>query len=689
MKKLKISSLYDSLHFIFILIILLILSIKYWYFVFALTIYLFFLFKKTPVFYLGVILSIVTLGVNVKYYITFNDLEFRGIVVECNRKKATILTKKGNVLVYHNNEVSLGDYGKFSVIELDYDTELFNYHEYLENKNIKNYFELNKFEYIDNYFVVGKIRDYFLRLSDENPSKYNSYIKTLLFAYKDDMEILEETQNLGISHLLAVSGMHISILVYLLQLLLRKIFYFEKPIDIIIFAFLLFYLVLCNFEITVFRAVFMVLLGIVFKHLKMQFTKLDILSITGVLLLIFNPRSLFLLSFQLSFIVSFIIIIFAKNFEIKSKILSTYVITFIAFLVTLPFVLNVNYEINLFSILVGPLYVLYFELLLYPITLIMFIFPQIAFIFDRVYSFFEMTIVYFDTIKIFNLVFGEISILSFILYEVLLYFLLVSFEVKRGRTILFTLMFLFIIFLYNKEVFNPFYKIKMYDVGQGDSILIALPHNQGNILIDCYNDVDEYLKKDGIKEIDIIFLSHGHADHINAYEKICDDFKVINTYSSYYDESELLKKLNKTYSIKLLKANDVVYFKEVTFNVLGPVKHYNNENDNSLVLKVLLDDISILFTGDIEKEAEKELVNIYKNELKSDILKVAHHGSSTSSSKLFLEHIKAGYYLISVGRNNKYNFPNNNYLLSLDNVYRTDMNNSITIFKRKKIFYIK
>ena len=103
----------------------------------------------------------------------------------------------------------------------------------------------------------------------------------------------------------------------------------------------------------------------------------------------------------------------------------------------------------------------------------------------------------------------------------------------------------------------------------------------------------------------------------------------------------------------------------------------------------MIDDLSILFTGDIEENAEKDLVEKYGDKLKSDILKVPHHGSSTSSSKEFLDYVDPKFTLISVGRNNKYNFPNNKYLLSLNNIYRTDLENSITIYKRKKLFYIK
>ena len=171
------------------------------------------------------------------------------------------------------------------------------------------------------------------------------------------------------------------------------------------------------------------------------------------------------------------------------------------------------------------------------------------------------------------------------------------------------------------------------------------------------------MKRDGIKEIDIIFLSHGHSDHIGAYENVLDSFSVKKTYSSKYDKTEELSILKHKHKISLLKADDKINYKSIKFEVLGPIKEYKNANDNSLVLKVMIEDISILFTGDIEKEAEYDLIDKYHNKLDCDILKASHHGSITSNTNKFLEYVTPDEVLISVGKNNWYGFPNNKYLL--------------------------
>ena len=187
----------------------------------------------------------------------------------------------------------------------------------------------------------------------------------------------------------------------------------------------------------------------------------------------------------------------------------------------------------------------------------------------------------------------------------------------------------------------------------------------------------------------MIFLSHGHSDHTDAYEKIVKEFEVGMTYSSYFDTSEELKNLKKNYEIVLLKSDDIITYKSFHCKVFGPIKPYKNENDNSLVMKIVVDDLSVFFTGDIEREAENDLILKYGNKLKSDILKAAHHGSKTSSSAEFLKYVSPENILISVGKNNWYGFPNNDYLLNYSSVYRTDLDGMITIYKRKKYFHIR
>lgn len=152
---------------------------------------------------------------------------------------------------------------------------------------------------------------------------------------------------------------------------------------------------------------------------------------------------------------------------------------------------------------------------------------------------------------------------------------------------------------------------------------------------------------------------------------------------------EFLKTANEeNVNIILVEAGDKIQIENnLYFDVLWPnSKYYISENplnNNSLVCKLMYKDFSMLFTGDIEGIAEKEILKIYKDKLKSDVLKVAHHGSKTSTSKEFLEVVSPQMALIGVGENNKFGHPNESTLKRLIDircqVYRTDENGEIVL----------
>lgn len=615
-----------------------------------------------------------------------DNLVISGVVIKLDEESFVLSSNGKKYLVYHKGSFELGDKLIIKIKKIKYNNELFNYEEYLINQGINGPYELIKYKINGNRFVLAKINNYFIKKVDNHQSEYRGYIKSLVFSDSSGVtDIKDKTTKIGVSHILAVSGMHISLLILIAEFLLKKVFYFEKAIDISVVVFLFSYIIITNFSLTVLRASLMVILAKIFKIYKLLFTKLDILSIVGIILLLINPKTLYLLSFELSFLVSFIIIIFISNIKIENKMISMYFICIISFLVGLPLVINVNYEFNLLSIILGPFYVLYFELILYPSTLIMFLIPKISVIFNPVFQFFEYFTTHFSNINDFNIIVGKVSLIIILLYYVLLFFLLSSFEIKRFRKYTIMIFVLFLLFIYNKASFNPFLEVKIYNVGQGDSILISLPKGEGYILFDSYNNVSDYLKSDGIRDIDVMFLTHGHTDHINSYPDLLENFNVKNSYTSYYDDTILLKEYKKKYNIKLIKSGDVVKFKNAIFDVLGPVKYYSNENNNSLVVKFIYNDLSILFTGDIEIDAELDLTLKYQNYLSCDILKVAHHGSKSSSSELFLSYVKPKYYVISVGLNNFYDLPNNRLILEKKNLYRTDVNGTISFYYYKKL----
>jgi competence protein ComEC len=226
------------------------------------------------------------------------------------------------------------------------------------------------------------------------------------------------------------------------------------------------------------------------------------------------------------------------------------------------------------------------------------------------------------------------------------------------------------------------------DVGQGDSILLHL--NNKNVLIDTGGENKDYsivnnitidvLKSLGIRKIDYLILTHGDYDHMGEAINLVNNYrvdKVIFNCGELNDlELELIEILNKNnisyYScIKELNIdNNKLYFLQT--------REYDNENDNSNVIYIEINNYKFLFMGDSGIDKEKDILDKY-NISNIDVLKVGHHGSKTSSSKEFIDEINPKYSIISVGKNNRYGHPNTEVLERLNNsiIYRTDQDGSI------------
>lgn len=240
------------------------------------------------------------------------------------------------------------------------------------------------------------------------------------------------------------------------------------------------------------------------------------------------------------------------------------------------------------------------------------------------------------------------------------------------------------------------------DVGQGDSMLIQA--GDANILIDAgendkAGEVVAYLNSVGVETLDMVVGSHPHSDHIGGLDVVIDTFDVkqvimgdvpkaiIPTTRTYTDVLQAVK--NKGLTITLAHPGDSYEIGGGTLSVLGPVEDYDDLNDTSLVMKFTYGDVSFLFTGDQEAGAEKDLLNSGAD-VSATVLKVGHHGSSTSSSEEFLAAVSAKCYVIEVGEGNKYNHPHAEIREKLRNtgkpVYRTDLNGDIVIATNGKTF---
>lgn len=234
------------------------------------------------------------------------------------------------------------------------------------------------------------------------------------------------------------------------------------------------------------------------------------------------------------------------------------------------------------------------------------------------------------------------------------------------------------------------------DVGQGDSILIQT--KEKNMLIDSGpNDsirkLSSYLNSLHIKKLDYVIATHPHEDHIGNMDYILKKYTVttfmapkVTTNSSYFNDmiTELKHKNMNISTIRFGNKNTNINLGDnIKVEVLGPVKDkYEKLNNYSAVIRISYNNTSFLFTGDCEKEEENDILKNNTN-IHSDVLKVGHHGSSTSTTKDFLDAVSPKIAVISVGKDNSYNHPSSSTLSTLKKygctIYRTDKDGNITL----------
>ena len=646
-----------------------------------------------------------------------NEKEFYGYIknikVDGDKLNLVIYAKENlNVNYYFNTEdeknnfdLKIGDYVKFygelTVPSTNTNFNLFNYKKYLLSKKIYYSVKCSKIEKIKDGNILYKMKNIIIKKIDKIPN--NSYIKALIIGDNSDIdtEYINSYRSNGISHLFAISGMHVSFIILFINKLLERIIKNKKICDLIITIFLIFYSFLASFAVSILRAVLMYLFGLIFKYLKIKISTIEIFVLTLTIILVFNPFIIYNISFKYSFVISFYLILFNKLIrEKKNYFIKLFITSLIAFLASVPIQINNFFSINILAIFFNLFFVPFFTFIIFPFSILVFIFPFLNTIFIFFISVLENISCFLETIRFGTIIMSHVPIFIVIIYYILITLTLYKMKSKNYK---YLLLICFILLVHhNINYLKKYLMITMLDVGQGDCLLISLNNNKGNVLIDTggkynydeiawktrknkydisNNTIIPYLKSVGIRKIDYLVITHGDYDHMGEAINLVENFKVktvvLNCGKFNALEQELIKVLDKKkiphYScIKNLNIDDnKLYFLNN--------KDYGNENDNSSVIYTELNNYKFLFMGDAGVEVEENLIEKY-NLQDIDVLKVGHHGSKTSSSKSFIDEINLKYSIISVGKNNRYGHPNDIVLETLEDskIYRTDEDGSIT-----------
>ena len=591
-----------------------------------------------------------------------------------------------------SNTYQLGDIveltGKMELPTNNTNFNSFNYKKYLFNKHEFYIFKAKTIK------ILETSNNLFYMIKNHINKKINltkstrGYLKAFVLGDNKEIDknIYEAYQSIGISHLFAISGMHVGLLTSILLFILSKIKTNTILKYIIVFIFLYFYIFLTGFSPSVLRVSIFFILSSLNKLLKLYVKPVNILILTISIILISDPFIIYNIGFLYSAIISFYLIVFSDLInKRKNYFTKLFVTSSIAFVASIPITLYNFYSLNYLSILYNLIFVPLISIIIFPLSLLTFILSPLEPLLNILIDILEHLGTFCNSLNT-NVIFKKLPLIVYFIYYILITLALFGLRNNKKKYIVILLIVLLIHTNYNNLIKETY--VIAFDVGQGDSILI---HSKSkNVMIDTGESKKEniqipVIKSLGIKKIEILILSHGDADHAGEAINLVNIFKVEKVIFNCGPYNDLEKELIKVLDKKKIKYYSCINELNIDKNKLYflQTKLYDNENDNSNVIYTEIDGYKFMFMGDAGIEKEKDILEKY-NISNIDVLKVGHHGSKTSSSEEFINEMNQKYSVISVGKNNRYGHPNKEVLDNLENskIYRTDQDGSI-MFKTK------
>lgn len=726
------------------------------------------------------------------------------------KDKYIVKSKYGKKFYLYLNTKKEFDYGdivevkgNFSKVNKATNEYCFDYREFLKQKKIDGNIMVSKVNLLRKNSMLCKISKVKIKLNkyiDENYSDTASgFLKTLLLGETNEIEkeIKEDFTKANISHILAISGMHISIIILVIKNIMQILKFDQRLEKIFLNLLIICYIFFIDYPISAIRVAItqVILLITFFTNRKSNFY--NTISITLFIILLLNPYNIESTAMQLSFggicgiylFYKFIKKMFFYKFCIQKKIVKEILkentkenrnirkniknicqtvikSNKLKQIVIDSLCLNISVQIFIFPIVWYKFNFISITSFIPSILISLFIFPILIL---GYLSFFEIFIQRFISIsiiskinnfiilKMLNLVsiLSKIPLLSIYLkkpnkifivsyYVVLILcikiiqkdklaemlhiwriksgkvpikqYIRVKFKKNNDFKRIVLIVILNIVIIFQSFVQDNFLKngvgIYFLDVGQGDSTIISTAKNK-TIVIDGgegeksgfdygKNVLFPFLINKGVRKIDFLIFSHFDSDHCGGLIYLLENIKVekilIGKQFEKNENFEYIVNLANKKHIKIIElqaGNKINIEKNSSLEILWPSVaekiSENAINNNSLVCKFVYKNFSMLLTGDIESIAEEKLLGKYKNtnRLNANILKIAHHGSKTSSIQEFLNEVNPKIALIGVGRKNKFGHPNQEVLERLKEkgiqIYRTDQNGEIQIIVKNNL----
>ncbi|MBR2704215.1 MAG: DNA internalization-related competence protein ComEC/Rec2 [Clostridia bacterium] len=604
----------------------------------------------------------------------------------------------------------------------------FDYKKYMYSKEIYLNIEANEVKSekltLKNYFIkfIDNIRSNIRLTCNRYLPEKNAGI-TLALVVGEKSELDEDISNIfsqaGLAHIIAISGMHTVYVAYA-ALVFKKIIGKRKSYILAIIILFLFCNLTNNTE-SVCRASIMLTLFFLSKILYRKSNSLSNLFISIVLGLIKNPFCIYSPGFILSTAGTFGIITMYEESKDNNSKLKTYIknqikLGLAANIILFPIIAKMYNKISL-TFLISSSIINFFMTILMPVVFLfgfLGIFNNIAP--DVIFKITSVIVMILTSLLLWLAeLFSKFSVLNIqvvtpTIFTIITYYLIVYIIIRhkyRKKILKIVISIYICVSIVGNAIVYLDRDLKIYfiDVGQGDCTLIETPYNH-RILIDGGGSEDgkndtvgekivvPFLLNKHITKIDYIIISHFDSDHVGGILTVMEKIKVKNIIiSKQGEDSENYRKFknlvqSKKINVIVAKVRQRINIeKNLYFDFLWPSTKLIEENilnNNSIVCKLNYMNFSMLFTGDIEEIAEKQILDLYKNNkkiLKSTCLKSAHHGSKTSSTKELIEQVNPKYIFIGVGINNKFGHPNDEvierYKSLRANLYRTDNDGEI------------